>query len=78
MTSREMTTTAGPSMLRVGQCAHGDAMQFLHVVLRPDLGTQQTQAHLHQSMIQVNQHDIVSPLATAWSKVMGRICWVCG
>ena len=37
-------------------------MQLFHVVLRPGLGTQQAQAHLHQSMVQVDQHDIVSSL----------------
>lgn len=40
---------------------HGDAMQLLHIVLRPDLGAQQAQAHLHQSVVQVNQHYVVTP-----------------
>ena len=45
---------------RVRHGANGDAVQFLHVVLRPDFGAQQAQAHLHQAMVQVDEHDVVA------------------
>ena len=49
----------------VDQCVrhrtHGDAVQLLHVVLSPDFCTQQAQAHLYQSVVQVNQHHVVTP-----------------
>ena len=46
--------------LRVRHRADGDTMQLLHVVLRPDLRAQQAQTHLHQAMVQMDEHDVVT------------------
>ena len=45
---------------RVRHGADGDAVQFLHIVLCPDFGAQQAQAHLHQAMVQVDENDVVT------------------
>ena len=46
---------------RVRHRAGGDPVQLLLALCRPDLGPQKPQAHLDQSMVQVRQHDIISP-----------------
>jgi hypothetical protein len=73
MTRRDTTATAGASSFVSGSVRHRDTIQLLHVVARPHLGTQVPQAHLHERVVQVDEHHVVPPLATSWSKVMGRI-----
>ena len=40
-----------------------DAVKSLATLHRPDFGTQQTQAHLDESVVQVNQHDVVPAIS---------------
>ena len=37
-------------------------MQLLVAALRPDLGPEQTQANLRQPVVQMSQHDVVTPI----------------
>ena len=37
-------------------------MQLLHVVARPDLRTQETEAHLDQPVVQVDENHIITSL----------------
>ncbi|MGB7044218.1 MAG: hypothetical protein WBD65_04705 [Methylocella sp.] len=45
---------------RVRQAANVDAVQLLHVALRPDLRTHQAQTQLHEAMVEVNEDDVVA------------------
>jgi len=44
----------------VRQAADADAVERLAVIERPDLGTQDPQAHLHERMIQVSEDHVVA------------------
>ncbi len=63
-------------MVRDG--AGDDAMQAASSAADPHLRPQQTQAHLHEAMIEVRQDHIVATARRMWSKTMGRISPVCG
>ncbi len=51
----------GPLEPCVGQLARGDATKPLHVIACPHLCTQNPEAHLHERVVQVNEHYVVAP-----------------
>ena len=58
--SDEDDDDGGAVDVRIRHGEDGDAVQLLHIVLRPDFGAQQTQAHLYQAVVQVDEHHVVA------------------
>ena len=59
----------------VRQRSHRHSVQALVVLLRPNLGTQQTQTHLHQTMVEMDEHQIVSPVGDFMVDESPRLLW---
>ena len=61
-TSRAWAIMAGSRSTCVGHQPGRDPVQLLRAFAGPDLGPQQPQAHLHQPVVQVDQHHVVPAL----------------